>query len=201
MPTGPMWTTAETAPSASRARNARPARDVRARNVSPVPAKPARASASAARGTVPARREGSAIATATVATVTARTIREEGHKMASQNEIVWKKDLDGHPVGTGDPCHKDEDLHRPFCNGLRQGEENQRNGPGNSREPAGRSLLGKLLPGQLLPDLSGVSVVPDLPGMPKVPDLSGVPNVPGMPEVPVLHDPELQLRLQLQLLG
>jgi hypothetical protein len=73
--------------------SARPARDARARNASPVPAKPARASASAARETVPARPEGNVTATATAATVTARTIREEGHKMASQNEIVWKKDL------------------------------------------------------------------------------------------------------------
>ena len=32
-------------------------------------------------------------ATALVATVTVRMIREEGHKMARQNEIVWKKDL------------------------------------------------------------------------------------------------------------
>lgn len=73
------------------AKSAKPARDARARNASPVPAKPVRASASAARETAPARREGNVTATALVATVTVRMIREEGHKMASQNEIVWKR--------------------------------------------------------------------------------------------------------------
>lgn len=117
MPTGPMWTTAETAPSASRARNARPARDVRARNVSPVPAKPARASASAARETAPARREGNVTATALVATVTVRMIREEGHNGKSERDCM-EEGPDGHPVGTGNPCHKDEDFHRPFLDEL-----------------------------------------------------------------------------------
>lgn len=112
-----------------------------------------------------------------------------------------EKGPDRHSVGAGDPCHKDENFYQPFRNGLRQGEEDQRNGPGNSREPAGRSLLGKLLPGQLLPDLSGVPVLSDLPRMPKVSDLSGVPNLPGVPEMPVLHDQKLQLRLQLRLFG
>ena len=46
--------------------------------------KPVRASASAARETAPARREGNVTATALVATVTVRMIREEGHNGKSE---------------------------------------------------------------------------------------------------------------------
>ena len=107
----------ETAPSARLVKNARPARDARARNASPVPARLARASASAVRETAPARQEGNVTATALVATVTVRMIREEGHNGKSERDCVEKRP-DGHPVGSGNPCHKDEDFHRPFLDEL-----------------------------------------------------------------------------------
>lgn len=99
------------------ARGVRPAKGARAQNASPVPARPVRASASAARETAPARREGNVTATALVATVTVRMIREEGHNGKSERDCM-EEGPDGHPVGTGNPCHKDEDFHRPFLDEL-----------------------------------------------------------------------------------
>ena len=99
------------------ARGVRPAKGARARNASPVPARLARASASAVRETAPARREGNVTATALVATVTVRMIREEGHNGKSERDCM-EEGPDGHPVGTGNPCHKDEDFHRPFLDEL-----------------------------------------------------------------------------------
>ena len=117
--------------------------------------------------------------------------------MASQNEIVWKKDLTDIQSGLETLATKTKISIN--LSAMNYGKVKKINV--TALETAGRSLLGKLLPGQLLPDLSGVPVLSDLPRMPKVSDLSGVPNLPGMPEMPVLHDQKLQLRLQLRLLG
>ena len=116
--------------------------------------------------------------------------------MASQNEIVWKKDLTDIQSGLETLATKTKisiDLSSMNYDKVKKINVAALETAVNKLEEA--------FSGNCCQANCCLPVLPDMPGMPKMPDLSRVPNLPGVPEMPVLHDQELQLRLQLQLLG
>ena len=120
--------------------------------------------------------------------------------MASQNEIVWKKDLTDIQSGLETLATKTKisvDLSSMNYDKVKKINVVALETAVNKLEEA---FSGNCCQANCCQTLSGVSILPDLPRLPKVSDLSRMPNVPRVSEVSVLHDQKLQLRLQLRLL-